>query len=77
MHVGTIIKDWLDRQGIPVREFAGMIPCTRESAYRILNKSHLDTDLLLRISLVLKHDFFADCSRCIHNGYSVTKSDTD
>lgn len=76
MDVGALIKEWLDRQGIPVRDFAEMIPCTRESAYRLLGKAHLDTDLLLRISLVLGHDFFADCSRCIQHGYNVTKSDT-
>ena len=76
MHVGAMIRDWLDRQGIPVRDFAAMIPCTRESAYRILSKPHLDTDLLLRISVVLRHDFFAECSRCIQHGYNVTTSDT-
>ena len=77
MDVGAMIRDWLDRQRIPVRDFAAMIPCTRENAYKILGKKNLDTDLLIRISLVLKHDFFADCSRCIQRGYTVTKSDTD
>lgn len=77
MHVGAMIREWLDRQSIPVRDFAAMIPCTRESAYKILGKSHLDTDLLLRISLVLKHDFFADCSQSIRSGYGVTRLDTE
>lgn len=76
MDVGAIIKDYLTRQRISVRDFALMIPCTRESAYKILGRTHLDTDLLLRISFILKHDFFAECSKRIHIGYDVTKSDT-
>lgn len=77
MDVGKLIKERLYKQGIPVQEFARMIPCTRESAYRILNKRHLNTELLLRISVVLRHDFFAELSRCIRCGYEVSDSDTD
>lgn len=77
MDVGSIINDWLVGQDIPVRAFAKMIPCIRESAYRILRKRHIDTDLLLRISIVLQHDFFADCSKSIQIGHNVAEADTE
>lgn len=76
MNTGMIIKEWLVKQRIPVKDFAQMIPCTRESAYKILNRSCINSDLLLRISIVLNHDFFADCSERIQRGYNVAKSDT-
>lgn len=76
MNTGMIIKEWLVKHSIPVKDFAKMIPCTRESAYKILNKSCINSDLLLRISIVLEHDFFADCSKRIRLGYNVAKSDT-
>lgn len=77
MDIGRLIKVRLEKQGLSVKDFAQLIPCTRESAYRILRKSYLDSNLLLRISIVLKHDFFADCSKCLQAEHCVSDVDTD
>lgn len=65
MHIGLKIKEVLEESGMSVPEFADSLPCTREHAYKIFKKEHLDTDLLLSICRILHHDFFNDISQSI------------
>lgn len=62
MHIGEAIRKELERQGKTVVWFAEQLPCHRTHIYRIFEKSSIDTHLLMRISYILKHDFFADHS---------------
>jgi hypothetical protein len=62
VHVGNMIKQVLREQGLSVNWLAKQIPCDRTNMYRILQKAHIDTYLLLIISQRLRHDFFAEFS---------------
>ena len=52
-HVGRLIEDELHRQGLSVTWFAEQLCCARTNVYKIFRKSSIDTELLLRISMLL------------------------
>ena len=58
-HAGIIIKEELQKRGKTVTWFAEKMCCTRTHAHKIFRKQHLDTDILLRASLVLECNLFA------------------
>src|SRR4051812_30877873 len=59
VHIGKKIREVLKKAGYSsVAEFAKEINLSRNGAYKIFNKEFIDTDLLRKISKVLKHDFF-------------------
>jgi hypothetical protein len=60
LHIGTLIGNELKRQRRPAAWLAQEICCDRTNVYKILRKGSIDTELLCRISVALKHDFFAD-----------------
>ncbi len=60
IHIGQLIKAELKAQGRTVTWFAKAIHCDRTNAYKIFNSSHLDSELIWRISGVLNHNFFLD-----------------
>lgn len=60
--IGLMIKEELERQERSVSWFARHLSCDRSNVYRIFNKKNLDVELLIRISTILNHDFFADLS---------------
>jgi len=70
--IGKFIREVLDERGMSVTTFARLMSCSRQNAHRILKKKTLDTELLMRISEILEHDFFRDISE---NRYSGTMND--
>ena len=60
IHIGQLIKDELERQERSVSWFARKLYCDRSNIYKIFKRSTIDTELLMRISVVLNHDFFSD-----------------
>ena len=60
IHIGNIIHQKLREQGRTAAWLAKQIPCTRNNVFKIMRKSHISTDLLLRISKILDYNFF-DC----------------
>lgn len=58
IHVGSLIKGELKRQERTITWFAHKLYCDRSNVYDIFRRKSIDTDLLLRISHVLNHDFF-------------------
>lgn len=62
MKIGSLIRDRLKENGRTVTWFASQVFCTRTHAYKIFEKTNIDTELLMRISRVLDHDFFKDLS---------------
>lgn len=58
IHIGNLIKEELERQERSVSWFARKLCCDRSNIYKIFKRATIDTELLLRISLVLNHDFF-------------------
>ncbi|MBQ8204547.1 MAG: XRE family transcriptional regulator [Alistipes sp.] len=68
--IGELIKRELSRQERTVVWFANRLSCDRTNVYRIFAKRSLDTELLVRISIVLGHNFFADIASELDNDLS-------
>lgn len=58
IHIGKLIENELHRQERTVAWFARNLYCERTNVYHIFKRRSLDTELLLRISHLLQHDFF-------------------
>lgn len=63
IHVGSMIKNELRKQGRSVTWLAKTIYMERSGIYKIFERKSVDVQLLIKISLALNHDFFADISR--------------
>lgn len=61
--IGLLIKEELHRQERGITWFARKLACDRSNIYRLFEKDSIDTGLLLRICLVLQHDFFSEYSQ--------------
>jgi len=58
-HIGHVIQSTLKAQGRSVIWFARQLSCDRTNAYKIFSRETIDTKLLMRISQILRVDFFA------------------
>ena len=58
IHIGLIIREELRRQGKSNRWFAEQLNINQRTVNKIFDKKCIDTQQLLRISRVLKVDFF-------------------
>lgn len=72
-HLGSLIKQELERQERSVSWLARKLSCDRTKVYRLLQKHSIDTYDLLRISILLSHDFFADLSEELKNNDGLQK----
>lgn len=57
LHIGQLIKIVFDESGMTISEFARQIHLERTTVYNIFKRESIDSLLLARISLVLKHNF--------------------
>ena len=60
IHIGQMIKAVFDESGMTISEFARQIYLERSTVYGIFERPSIDSLLLARISLVLKHNFLSD-----------------
>lgn len=58
IHIGQLIKLELARQERTPTWLAKKINCERTNVYYIFSQPSINTDLLLRISVALNHNFF-------------------
>lgn len=58
IHIGSIIKNKFDELELSVTWFAKELCCDRTNVYSIFKRESIDTALLVKISTILKHDFF-------------------
>lgn len=58
VNIGKHIREELERQERSISWMARKLGCDRSSVYRILDRNSIDTVLLMRISVILKYDFF-------------------
>ncbi len=63
MHIGKRIREVLFMKEKTACWLANQIPCERSNVYHIFKRSDISIELLMKISLILEHDFFADLSR--------------
>lgn len=57
-HIGQLIANELCRQGRSRAWLAKKINCERSNIYDIVKRESIDTQLLMKISIALNHDFF-------------------
>ena len=62
IHIGKIIEEEMLRQERTPAWLARKINCARPNVYYIFRQESINTDLLLRISKALTHNFFRDYS---------------
>lgn len=63
--IGELIKDELEKQERTVTWFARKLSCDRSNVYRLFQKHSIETDLLIRISVILNRDFTPEISSII------------
>ena len=63
--IGRHIKAVLEEEGRSVTWLADQMGCSREYLYRVFSRTWIGTDLLVRISEAMQHDFFRDYSRTL------------
>ena len=66
-HIGQIIVKELHRQERSVTWFARRLYCDRTNVNNIFRRQSLDTELLLRISIILEYNFFQIYSDIYNN----------
>ncbi|MBO4955426.1 MAG: XRE family transcriptional regulator [Muribaculaceae bacterium] len=57
--IGKIIEEELRNQERSVVWLSRKLNCNRTNVYKIFNRTSIDTELLLRLSNILKCNFFA------------------
>jgi len=65
VHIGSIVAKALREQNLSPRQLASELCYARGSVYKLLSKQSLDTELLIRISKLLKHNLLRDLSDAI------------
>ena len=65
--IGQLIKAELYKQERTVTWLARKINCDRRNIYNVFERTYVDTELLLRISVALHTDFFAYYSRFLQS----------
>lgn len=58
IHIGNLIKEKLKERDLTASWLARQVHCDCSNFNKMLRKSHLDTELLMRISCILNFDFF-------------------
>lgn len=61
--IGTIIQQELKNQERTVSWLARKLDCDRTNVYNIFRRQDIDTELLMRISIILHRDFFSIFSK--------------
>ena len=59
IHIGQEIKQEVQKQNLTIEDFAKNLHLASSEIENIFNKTSLETDLLLKISKLLKRDFFS------------------
>ena len=65
-HIGQKIREVMREKQFTATLLAEKINTTRTNMHKIMRKTNLDIELLMRISVALDHDFFKDISESMH-----------
>lgn len=57
-HIGKLIQERLKYEEHSVSWLARKLGCDRSNIYHIFEREHLDSDLLMKLSVVLNYNFF-------------------
>jgi len=67
IQIGQLIKEQFLHSELSIEKFANAIGCNRDNVYDIFRRERINTDQLLKISKILKFDFFKTYSEQINN----------
>jgi predicted transcriptional regulator len=67
VHIGNSVKNYLKQEGRAVSWLAKKLCLEKSTVYKKLNREHIDTETLLRISKILNKDFFEIISISLKN----------
>ena len=59
IHIGKLVRKKMEEEGRSAQWLAKQVSCTRGNIYKIFENQDIHPQLLKRISIVLKFDFFA------------------
>ena len=62
IHIGTRIREVMKDKKMTVTYLASQIPCERTNVYNIFIRTDISMSLLMTISRILGHNFFAELS---------------
>lgn len=60
IHIGERIKTEFHRQGRTVKWLTAQLHCNRSNVYNIFARKNIDVEMLIKISIVLQHNFLKD-----------------
>lgn len=67
LHIGQMVERELRHQRRSVAWFASQLFCDRTNAYKLLKRRNIDIEQLIRISVILDHNFFDEIASSIGN----------
>ena len=77
IHIGRRIKEVVAQKGIKVPWIAQQLGCHRNNVYLIFSRQWIDTGTLMKLSIILQHDFFAELSEWYQDaGFTMELSGT-
>lgn len=68
IHIGQFIKEVVVQKGVKVPWIAQQLGCHRNNVYLIFSRQWIDTGTLMKLSIILQYDFFAELSRWLRDG---------
>jgi plasmid maintenance system antidote protein VapI len=66
IHIGQLIREKMKEEGRSAAWLAKQLYCNRSNIHKIFQKQTIDTDLLFRISKIMKVDYFEFYSDALH-----------
>lgn len=67
IHLGSMVQEELQRQEKSVHWLAKAIKMERSGIYKLFRRKNISVQLLLKISIVLHHNFFDDISKALND----------
>jgi hypothetical protein len=67
VHIGKLIRQKLDEKDRSIAWLARKVNCDSSNFCKMLTRSHINTQLLFHICIVLDEDFFAYYSEALKN----------
>ena len=77
IHLGSMVRAELLRQEKSVSWFAQAINLERSGIYKLFRRKNISVQMLLKICIVLNHDFFDDVSEILKNNKLQNDNEED
>lgn len=77
LHIGNLIKKQIDSRKIAKSALARKIKKKDATILYYLRQATLKTDIILNLSIALKHNFFQDLADLLPSSYSAARPETD